>query len=168
LKIGDVERETGFPLVLPSYLPQEMSKSLIVSSGDYNIGTDQYVQASVQLLPGRREGLWIYIDERTRNPGTLQRGYPPSSQLVKIGQTDVACWVEVAQLLGLPTPPLPQPTEDPERYPRLNCGWETDELYFDVDFAWQLPEPVPGLITPEMREEAMKVIASMIEDPYVP
>ena len=59
-----------------------------------------------------------------------------------------------------------QPTPDPERSPILMCAWDTDSLYFNVDFYWELPEP--GDVTPDMREEAMKVVISMIEDPYIP
>lgn len=168
LDIGDVESETGLPLVLPSYLPEGMSKNLIVSPPENNTGEEEYVEIRVTLFPERREGLRIYINESLREPGTPQSVYPSRSELAKIGQTDVACWVEPAQLLAFPTPPPPQPTEDPDRYPWLVCMWDTDKLEFDVHLRWGSPQPVPGEIAPERREEAMKVIASMIENPYTP
>jgi len=40
-------------------------------------------------------------------------------------------------------------------------------LHLIVTFSWSLPEEIPGLITSDMRDEAMKVVASMIEDPYI-
>jgi hypothetical protein len=175
LDISDVERETGLPLALPSYLPEGISKSFVISVSEENIGNVQYVKVWVTLFPASRDGLGIYIDESKRKtgqptpkPGVPRRAYPPDSQLAKIGHTDVACWVEVAQQPGLPTPAPSQPTEDPERYMIFKCGWEREELSFDVRFVWGSPEPVPGEIAPERREEAMKVIASMIEDPYIP
>jgi hypothetical protein len=55
-----------------------------------------------------------------------------------------------------------------ELTPRLSCEWQTDELAVDVEFRWELRTPIAGVITSEMRDEAMKVVTSMIEDPYVP
>jgi hypothetical protein len=168
LNISDVERETGLPLALPSYLPEGMSRNLDVSPPENNTGEAQYAKTRVTLFPTRRDGLWIYIDEALREPGTPQRVYPSRSELAKIGRTDVACWVEPPQSSPFPTPPPPQPTEDPDRYPWLSCMWDTDKLNFDVDFRWGSPQPVPDEIAPESRNEAMKVIASMIEEPYIP
>jgi hypothetical protein len=175
LNIGDVAGETGLALVLPSYLPEGVGKRFVISVSEYNIGEVQYIGVTVTLFPTSRDDLGIYIDESklktgepTPEPGVPRRAYPPDSQLAKIGHTDVACWVEVAQHSGLPTPPPPQPTEDPERHMIFRCGWYTAELLFDVDFVWGSPEPVPGEIAPERREEAMKVVTSMIEDPYIP
>jgi hypothetical protein len=46
--------------------------------------------------------------------------------------------------------------------------WDTDKMEFDLHFRWGSPQPVPGEIAPERRAEAMKVITSMIEHPYIP
>jgi hypothetical protein len=168
LNIGDVQKEKGLPLLLPSYLPEGMSKSLLVSVSEDDIGNAHHVRARVTLFPARREGLRIFIDESSREPGVPRRVYAPSSQFAKIGQTDVACLVRPNEILRLGTSPSAEPTEDMERYPWFLCSWDTDELAFDVSFQWGSPEPVPDQMAPEKREEAMRIIASMIEDPYIP
>jgi hypothetical protein len=67
-----------------------------------------------------------------------------------------------------PSPAIPLSTAPTERTPDFDCLWNTNELHFDVDIMWGLPKPLPGVITQEMHDDAMKMVTSMIENPYIP
>jgi len=64
-------------------------------------------------------------------------------------------------VLATPAPGEPREVE-------LICSWDTPQLHVQVSFSWTVTEPIPGLISTDMRDEAMRVVTSMIEDPYVP
>jgi hypothetical protein len=176
MDIGDVQKETGVQLALPSYLPEGTSNSFVISASERVVGNADYVAVRIIVYPAGADGLGILIteskrkpDQPTPRPDVPPRRYPPGSEFVRIGTADVACWHEVLQSgSGLPDPTPPEPTENPGRHLMFKCGWDTDELLFDTHFVWSLAETVPGEIAPERREEAMKVITSMIEEPYIP
>lgn len=189
LSVDKLQQQVGFKLVLPSYLPQEMR--VYHASGAQTASTFPWAskenswEASISIspLPSGGDELNIQIAERQRQADDLplDPAYIDDATTT-IGQTTVTCHLEPQELLMTP-PPTPEqlimpdsegtPTSiflSPESalYPNYLCFWETDNLRLTVHFIWSLSEPLPGLITFDMREEAMKVVASMIEDPYIP
>ncbi len=155
----------GFQLILPSYLPDGMSNDVLMPAQE-DLLHDQMASGILGLLPAQAGAPFISIEEGRPQPNIPSRGYDPDSDIIRIGQTEVHCKLDTLAR-GIPLGQTAgEPTRDPGQYPLLVCTWETDELYFDVSFSWELPES--GDVTSDMREEAMKVIASMIEDPYIP
>jgi hypothetical protein len=160
--VHDITKEIGFAFVLPAYLPQGMSNTLhlMASPSADSPGGASPITASIALFPvDPTTGVWIDIDETPHNQENLYQDYPPSSQHVLINKTDVACWEEDT------TPVSPTPTSNLHAYPRITCGWATEKIDFLVDFRWKMAKPT---VTPEMRDEVMKVVTSMIEEPYFP
>jgi hypothetical protein len=117
----------------------------------------------------------ISITEWQRRTGEPEVGSAPVDELTKIGQITVGCY-GTNDWATSPPGATPSPgvvdipgltiTPGPTINPQYDCLWDTGELRVEVLFRWWLP--LPGPLTPEMREEAMKVVRSMIEDPYRP
>ena len=200
ISIGELEKQVGFKLALPSYLPEGVSGDYRANLETYpkTMVSDSYTYASISLsaVYRRTSILSINLTEQQRQPGEPPRRQPTptvTTQVTTIGHTTVECDLGPAFLLvtplpfdltlspaiatalaGAPTfpPPPTQPpalaTISPEHQPYLNCEWNTEELDISVEFRWILAEAVPGLITSDMRNEAMKVVTSMIKDPYIP
>jgi len=179
LTIEELEQRAGFKLVLPSYLPYGMM-SYVATWEDHSPGDDQLYRATVVVPhnPFTTGLLQIEITEWPIIPHESQQpeGEPtPVEQATIIGETTVRCRPEPQYYFQTP-PPTPivlgpsivvGPPEG-ELQPELVCHWDSNGLYLVVSFSWTLSESIPGLITSEMREEAMKVVASMIEEPYRP
>lgn len=167
--LEELGEQAGFQVVLPSYLPEGMSKTFLLSSQDIPV---ERGRAFIGLAPTLDSGApTMQIDENLRDPSGPEPKYGSGFEVSRIGQTDIGCSIHITsngelQAVGR-TPPPGGATRDPELYPNLSCEWADGDLEYLLQFAWKLPEPVPGSITPEMREEAMKVIASMIENPYI-
>ncbi len=188
LSFDDLQKQVGFKLVLPSYLPQEMR--IYDYSGNQTVGGIVWLseenswEAFIKISPlasSRWTKFHIQITERQRQEGDLRVDPPYIEEPTTIGQTTVTCYLEPHEFLMTPPPttepitpsspgtpiainPLPESALSPNYY----CFWDTDKLHLRVQFLWSLSEPVPGLITSDMRDEAVKVVASMIEDPYIP
>lgn len=167
--LQELNEAAGFQFVLPSYLPEGMSKTFLLSSQDPRPDPGR---AFIGLAPILDSGApTIDINENLRDPSEPEPKYGNGFEVVRVGQVDIGCILRITSNEELEFfgrgPPTAGPTRDPELYPSLTCEWASGDLEFQVGFAWKLPEPVPGHITEETRDEAMRVIASMIENPYI-
>jgi hypothetical protein len=186
--IDELAQQTSFKLLLPSYLPQEMR--IYDASGDQTAGGIVWLskenswEASISIspFPSRWAELDIEITERQRQADDLRIDPPPFEELTTIGQTTVTCSLQPHELLMTP-PPTPEQliirssdgtsisivrSPGSALAPSYLCLWDTDKLHISVEFLWSFSDPLPGLITSSHRDQAMKVVASMIEEPYIP
>jgi hypothetical protein len=161
--LDDLSRKAGFRFVLPSYVPPGVSHEFFLSSQVPGLEGG----GSVSLIPddnaSRDIQIGIQIDEDLR-PSWIPRatGYSQDYEVHRIGGILVGCLTEEPN----ETWPTPAPNEG---YPAgLTCGWDTEQLLFRVQFGWRTESGATPEVTPERRDEAMKVITSMIEDPYLP
>lgn len=143
----------NFRFVLPSCLPKGISRTFLLST--------QWPQESVTQ---GMAGLTLFPAEAISAPGvqiveSLSSGMhlEPDSNTEVVVDTLVEC-ISVPPGIGFDTSTSGA---------MLSCRWYKDDVEFRVDCAWE-SAPSPGQVSPEMREEAMKVITSMIENPYIP
>jgi hypothetical protein len=170
LTIDELDRDTGFSFHLPSYLPRGITNAYIASAEQESAGNQQAVHAMVRVfrspqIPGGPDiemSEWLLEADKFSGENTL------GIQLAEIAETAVACYLEPGFYLETPPPPDFDPAVGGGRNPSLVCYWDRDELHFHVAFRWSVVQPLPGLITSDMRDEAMKVVTSMIEHPYTP
>jgi hypothetical protein len=190
LTVNELQQQTGFQLMLPSQLPEEM-KTYEASSDSLN---DRFL-ASVRISPapsppGAQPGRTktpvkarpaIEITERLHKPNESADDPYLVQESRRVGNTLVTCHIEPNTALWAPpgafptipdmTPLPPEiwpPSVDNVVNPSYVCHWETKQLDVSLEFHWLLDKPVHGLITSDMRDEAINVVTSMIEDPYVP
>ena len=169
--LEELNEVAGFHVVLPTYLPEGMSKTFFLSSQESRTETGR---AFIGLAPIPDSGApTIQFDERLRDPSEPEPKYGAGFEVTRVGETDVGCSIHITgneelEAVGGYTPSPVHLTRDPGLYPTFICEWVNGGVSFLVQVAWNLPEPAQGGIAPGMREEAMKVIASMIEDPYIP
>jgi hypothetical protein len=170
LTINELNGATGFSFHLPSYLPRGITNAYIASADHVGAGNQQAVHARVQVFrsPLSPGGPDIEMTEWLLEANRFYRENTLGLQFIGIGQTTVACYLGPSAYLETPPPPDLDPMLGGGRNPSLACYWDGDELHFHVAFFWSVAQPLPGLITQDMRDEAMKVVTSMIEDPYVP
>ncbi|MCJ7491081.1 MAG: hypothetical protein MUP15_02820 [Dehalococcoidia bacterium] len=189
LSIHELESQSGFKLVLPSYLPYGMMGYIATWEED-DPGDEQSFRASVTVPhnPYTKGSLQIEVTEWQRQQGDLADDQEDNSgtgsailfwqksgeENMRIGDASVTCYPEPQYFLQTPPPPLPEglvlatPAPGEPREVELICSWDTQQLHVQVSFSWTVTEPIPGLISTDMRDEAMRVVTSMIEDPYVP
>jgi hypothetical protein len=161
--LDDLSRKAGFRFVLPSYIPPGVSHKFLLSS---QMESSSRGSGVVSLIPdesaSRDIQIGIQIDEYLR-PSFLPRttGYGHDFDVHGIGGIDVGCLtVEPDE-----TWPTPSPNEG---YPAgLTCEWDTEQLVFRIGFGWPTESGATPEVTPGRKEEALKVITSMIENPYV-
>lgn len=162
-RIADMEREGGFAFVFPSYLPQGLDNKISLRAWAQTQGV-----ARIEIKDSE-EGLLIYakdtncpqiiITEDVRSvaggtPGPVSTFEPVARNgELDIAGTKVQCETSTA-------------VEDVN--PMLECKWMHEDISFDALFAWRVQTPIPGLIDEQMRQEAMKVIESMILAPEHP
>ena len=162
--LDELSRKAGFRFVLPSYIPQGVSRRFFLSS---QLDLSSEGQGGVGLTPDdkapRDMQIGIQIDEYLRPPGDPRTtSYSQDHDVHRIAGILVGC------LTDKPDERWPTPVAG-EGYPAgLTCIWDTEELSFLVQFGWRTESGATPEVTPERRDEAMKVITSMIEDPYVP
>ena len=151
--LQEMADSVDFRFVLPSCLPKGISRSFLLST--------QWPQESVTQGVA---GLTLFPAEGSSAPGvqiveSLSSGMhlEPDSNTEVVLDTLVEC-VSIPPGIGFDTSTSGA---------MLSCRWYKDDIEFRVDCAWE-SSPSPGQVSPEMREEAMKVIASMIEAPYIP
>jgi hypothetical protein len=161
--LDDLSRKAGFRFVLPSYVPPGVSHEILLSS---QIELSSRGSGSVNLIPDQTASrdiqIGIQIDESLR-PSFIPRttSYGHDFDVHRIGAIDVGCLTVEAD----ETWPTPVPNEG---YPAgLTCEWDTEELVFRVGFGWPTESGATPEVTPQRLEEVLKVITSMIEDPYV-
>jgi hypothetical protein len=165
VSIQRMESLVGFQLVLPSELPKGFSGDVLLPTESEFQNHPSASETAVLLLLGMP---MITIQESRRQGDAPSFPSDPDAEATRIGQTDVRCGFRSIESGAPFGQPAGEPTRDPGRNPALVCRWESDELGFEVSFDWELAEPVPGLMTSDMRDEAMKVVTSMIEHPYTP
>lgn len=168
LTLGEMYDRAGFPLVLPTYLPDSMS---IYFRDDIGQAADTLaVEAQIFLVPKDDSGgpnIAIYESQAGSAPQAAEPCDPADCETVEIGTTSVVCRVVIPDPGVAVSQPPPPTSTPPENNPRLRCQWESGGLSLQTEFGWLLDEPVPGGVSTEMRAEAMKVVTSMIEDPYI-
>jgi hypothetical protein len=161
--LDDLSRHAGFRFVLPSYIPPGVSHRFFLSSqvrptleggGVVGLRPDESAPRDIQI--------GIQINEELRPQSEPPSTYGRESDLQRIGGIDVGCRTET------PDERSPTPARN-EGYPAgLTCEWDTEQLWFLVAFGWRTESGATPEVTPERRAEAMKVVTSMIEAPYIP
>ena len=162
--LDDLSRKAGFRFVMPSYIPPGVSHTFLLSSQIHLISEGE---GWVSLMPDdnapRDVQVSIQIDESVR-PSWAGRAtsYGDDHDVHRIGGILVAC------LTDEPDERWPTPVPG-EGYPAsLTCMWDTEQLDFRLQFGWRTEGGATPEVTAERRDEALEVITSMIEDPYVP
>jgi len=158
--IEEMERVGGFPFIFPSYLPEGMERKIVLAAWAQTVSTFDGVRKiggpgeEVAIYPTRLDLPYISIVERM---APFPESFPRSSadvEHINIGNIEVACETH-------------SPSND-DRLPVMQCDWLTGEIGVSILFSWDLERAIPGLITQEMRQEAMKVVESMILAPEHP
>jgi precorrin-3B methylase len=145
----------GFKFIFPSYLPGGMSTSMAVDavpasgSGDNAIGGAE----EVMIFSGTSDSPTIAIHEQ--QPPLLQ-AYADIALDENAVETDVAeervfCVAE--------------DVANDVTNPSLKCVYITNDQAFAFLFQWKVDTPIAALISDAQRQEALKVITSMIEAP---
>jgi hypothetical protein len=156
--IEDMERVAGFPFVFPSYLPEGMDNKLELAAW---VESTRSINGVVDKA-GPGEQVIVYREDSNAPYITIQEQAPPLPHVypdpdlgeeTRVGESVIACRAFYAK---------------DEFNPMFECQWPVGEKGFRVFFQWTVESPIPGHITGEMREEALKVVRSMIEDPYRP
>jgi len=154
VSIEEMERIGGFPFIFPSYLPEGMDGKMELSAwpgGEETVGGVQYEtypKESVLIYRKRVDAPGITITQR--KPPFLE-AYPDSTSAPEshtIAGTEVFCHVH-----------------NPWDHVVLLCYWLIEDRGFEALFSWTVGSPTPYFIAEDMREEALKVIQSMIEAP---
>jgi len=158
--IEEMERVGGFPFIFPSYLPEGLERKIVLAAWAQTVSTFDGVRKiggpgeEVAIYPTRLDLPYISIVERM---APFPESFPRSSadvEHINIGNIEVACETH-------------SPSND-DRLPVMQCDWLTGEIGVSILFSWDLERAIPGLITQEMRQEAMKVVESMILAPEHP
>ena len=158
--IEEMERVGGFPFIFPSYLPEGMERKMVLGAWAQTVSVFDGVRKiggpgeEVAIYPTRLDLPYISIEERM---APFPESFPRSStdvEHISIGNIEVACETH-------------SPSGE-DRFPVMQCDWLTGEIGVSILFSWDLERAIPGLITEEMRQEAMKVVESMIAAPEHP
>lgn len=152
--IEEMERIAGFPFIFPSYLPEGLDDRMKLSvwaGGEETVAGVPYTgdpEESVLIYSKRLDAPGITITERKLAfpEDYLEPWYGRESHT--IGGTDVLCDVYT-----------------PWDYVDLLCHWVIEDRGFGASFTWAVGSPTPYFIAEDMRQEALKVIRSMIEAP---
>jgi len=151
--IQDIDRDVGFRVSLPSYIPETIDPGYSVMRTSEK-DDPRYEAVTVTFL--HRKDTFPYaiisIREQRPEPGQTFDLLLPDEEISQVNQLEVHCTVGGANATS----------------PEFLCVWNAGELSFAAYFDWILPAALPGGITSEMHDEAMKVVQSMIEDPYIP
>jgi len=152
--IKEMEGIGGFPFIFPSYLPEGLDDEMVLSvwaGGEETVAGVPYTgdpEESVAIGPKRPDAPGITITERKllSPEDYIEPSYGRESHT--IGGTDVLCDVM-----------------NPWDNVTLLCHWLVGDREFEAHFGWAVGSPTPGYIAEDMRQEALKVIRSMIEAP---
>jgi hypothetical protein len=157
--LGELNSKAGFGFVLPSYLPPGTSHTFILSS---QIDSVSPGSGDVTILSNDKLAPEIRIDEHLRHTGEpIATSYGDEYDVRTISDVLVGC---------LPESQTAQEALSPDSVPYigLSCQWGTEELSFDVRIVWRVDQEAPRGVSSEQRDEVMKVVTSMIENPYIP
>ena len=152
--IEEMEGIGGFPFIFPSYLPEGLDDEMVLTvwaGGEETVAGVPYTgdpEESVAIGRKRPDAPGILIIERKLPfpEDYLEPWYRRESYT--IGRTDVLCDVEDAW-------------DDVF----FVCDWRIEDREFQAHFQWTVGSPTPYFIAEDMRQEALKVIGSMIEAP---
>jgi hypothetical protein len=158
--IHEIDNEIGFQLSLPSYIPETANPTFRVVKHSGN-EDPRYVTQTLAFDPkeGSTPNAAIEILEERLAPGQTFVLTLPDEEVHDVDGVEVHCTLD---RLSSPVP------LDPERHPEFSCLWNTGDLHFEVIVDFALPKPVAGAITADMHDDAMKMVTSMIENPYIP
>jgi len=169
LTLGEVAYRVNFALALPTYLPANINDQILRDDIVPASGGATGREARIFLIPNDGTGaptIAIYESAPKTDVGTGQCD-PQDCQTSDIDGTTVTCRVIIPDpgvVVSQPPPPTGTP---PELNPRLRCEWQTDQLWFQVEFGWTLTEAIPGGVSSDMRADEMRTVTSMIEKPYM-
>jgi len=159
--VEEMERVAGFPFIFPSYLPEGLGDKMKLSAwagGEATVGgvpIKDDPNESVLIYSKRPDAPSIAITERKP---LSPEAYPEPSYGLEahtIGGTDVSCYVQNS----------PGEVNTPFAELVFLCEWVIEDRGFQVGFSWTGESSTPGYIAEDMRQEALKVIQSMIEAP---
>jgi len=154
ITIEEMERIGGFTFVFPSYLPDSTGGRMTLQAWAGTTTTTNGVLEEwgpgerVMIYPTRSDAPYITITEQMKPFSSI---FPDSSGGVEdavVANTNVGCKARTVGEFGQV----------------LECEWVVGEQRFGVFIQWTNS----GRITKEMRQEAMKVIKSMIVAPDHP
>ncbi len=151
--VEDMERVGSFRFVFPSYLPPGMGEVQLDASADtggLSGGPLRWEQVAI-TPPPRNDSPIISIREEdlttcSSPPCFDGREIYLNASNETIDNTKIHC--DTDSFLS-----------------QLECYWKTEDKWFDVTFTWGGNEPTP---TADAREQAMKVVESMISAPTHP
>jgi hypothetical protein len=159
--IAEMERVAGFTFVFPSYLPEGMGNTIMLDASEGASVTENGVVTKV----GPEEEVGIPRKDQAAPSITIEEqakpfpaDFPDSSESVEyvtVAETEVGCKAS------------PAPNGD-ELNPVLKCDWLVGDRGFRVFFQWTVKQAIPGYVTEDMRQEALKVVESMIVAPEHP
>jgi hypothetical protein len=159
--IAEMERIGGFTFVFPSHLPEGMGNKLMLHALQARSTTENGAarklgpEEVVAIPRGSGDSPNIAIGEMAE---PFPVGFPDWSnetEHVTIAETDVGCRAS------------PSPSNDPLS-PILGCDWLAGDRGFRVWFQWAVEQAIPGYVTEDMRQEALKVAESMLVAPEHP
>ncbi|MGA2285257.1 MAG: hypothetical protein ABSG55_03175, partial [Dehalococcoidia bacterium] len=165
---GEVAHRSNLTLALPTYLPDNVDTQIlrddIVPASRGATGWE----ARIFLLPNMdtdAPNIAIYESKPKTEQETGQCD-PKDCQTSDISGTSVTCRVVIPSpgvVVAQPPPPTATP---PEMNPRLRCEWQTDQMWFQVEFGWVLAGGAPTGVSPDMRAEMMQTVTSMVDKPF--
>jgi hypothetical protein len=159
--IDQMERIGGFAFVFPSYLPDGMDNKIMLDAWAQTTGTiDGVVEKGG---PGEEVDICrAYADAPCITIGEIAQPFPNNFPIsgeelehITIAATDIACLATAAD-------------NGDNLKPAFSCDWVAGDRAFRIVFDWKVDHAIAGHITEEMRQEAMKVIESMIVAPEHP
>jgi len=150
----EMERVGGFPFVFPSYLPDGMDDKMSLSAW----GGGEATVKGIHVKGDPYESVLIYhkhLDTPSITITEEMRASPESDSARWIGrESHVIGGIDVRCDLMNPGDEV-----------ILVCDWESDKREFEAMFRRTGGSPTPYSIPEDMRQEALKVIQSMIEAP---
>jgi len=157
--VEEFKNETGHEVILPSYLPTGGIYQYMLSDTSQS---GRFV-ADLSIIPSpQTDSPVISLQEKERSPGEPIPRYGGEYETTVVGKTTIAC-----ETLGpdsgfpgnfnSPVPGSPSPKQS------LLCLWDDQSLSYEAQFGSR-----SETVDQQLKDEAMKVITSMIERPYAP
>jgi hypothetical protein len=155
--VEEMEKVGGFAFIFPSYLPEHMSPKMNVYAARPSITLN-----GETTTYGPFEEIAIFRGVYDAPYITLSQQLPPLPDH-GIATKDAAFTSDIAgQSVWCVAE---DPANEGGVNPILECEYLMQDRAFHFLFQWRVDKPVEGLVTDDQREEALKVITSMIEAP---
>ncbi len=168
LEVPELANHAAITLQLPTYVPWGINNRFIrddivpASGGASGLETHVFLLRNDDADPST-PAITIYQSRpRTSPPAACDQ---ENCQTTDIDGTTVTCRL----LYPGPDVPLYQPPVTPmpsDLTPILRCEWQTSAWWFQMDFNWALTETTPEGVPADYRADAMRVITSLIENPF--